>query len=67
MFVCSYIVVHYSLCIQDGTTALYMASKNEHVAVVKSLLKAKADLTLEDEVSIFLIHYVPQYNIAVLI
>ena len=42
----------YSLLIplQDGCTALFMASQNGHTAVVKLLLEAKAKPDVPDEV-----------------
>ena len=40
-----------TLTLQDGQTALYVASWNGHDEVVKILLKAKADLNLQRNVS----------------
>jgi ankyrin repeat protein len=38
--------------IQDGETALALASGNGHVEVVKVLLAAEADVHVEDDVSL---------------
>ena len=40
-----------TLTLQDGQTALFVASWNRHDEVVKILLRAKADLNLQRNVS----------------
>ena len=37
--------------VQDGVTALHVASQEGHCGVVKKLLKAKADIKTKDNVS----------------
>ncbi len=43
--------LYYLDFIQDGGTALYMASKNGHCGVVRMLLEAKADVHNKNNVS----------------
>ena len=38
------------MCLQDGLTAVMVASKNGHLEVVKELLKAGADTTMHSKV-----------------
>ena len=40
-----------SFSVQDGSTALHLASQNGHCEVVKILLKAKADVNIKTNVS----------------
>ena len=39
-----YILFHSLLVLQDGFTALYMATQNHHVKVVELLIEAGADV-----------------------
>ena len=41
------------LHVQDGQTALYIASNNGHGEIVKLLLKREADMDHETKVSVF--------------
>ncbi len=43
--------LYYLDSVQDGTTALYMASKEGHCGVVRMLLEAKADVHNKTNVS----------------
>ena len=43
--------LYYLDSVQDGATALYMASKNGHCGVVRMLLEAKADVHNKNNVS----------------
>ncbi len=43
-------------CIQNGGTALHVASYNGHCEVVGVLLEANADVNIEDKVSHFIVH-----------
>ena len=43
-----------SLHVQDGQTALYIASNNGHGEIVKLLLKREADMDHETKVSVFM-------------
>ncbi len=38
-------------CVQDGATALHIASQNGHCEVVRMLLKAKANVNMKTNVS----------------
>ena len=40
------------LCIQDGHTALHVASQNGHCGITRMLLEAKADVNKKDCVSV---------------
>ena len=42
--------VHVMCMLQDGQTALYIASKEGHIAVVKLLLELSADVSISDKV-----------------
>ena len=48
------------LLLQEGVTALGMASQEGHVAVVKLLLEAKAKTDIQAKVTLAAITYLPQ-------
>ena len=52
MWVSLFVILHMSVITQDGDSALMEAARYGHTETVKELVKAKANLDLQNNVSI---------------
>ena len=50
------------LCVQDGLTAVYVASYKGHGQIFELLLRRKADVNLQTEVRFLYVTYLPYNN-----